>query len=176
MLALDDNNLYWTDDVDRTVMTRATRRRFADDTGSRSRPRLHARRGRPERLLVELRRWRGQARAPSAGGAIATLASGEVNPGPLILLGGNVYWPRAGAGIFVLPLAGGAGHAVPLQGFQPLFGFAIDGDGVYWTTFTGGGVYRAPLAGGATTPLALAAGTGAVPPRRPAVGVLHDRR
>ena len=97
-------------------------------------------------------------RVPIGGGAIATLASGEVNPGPLILFGDNVYWPRAGAGIFVLPLGGGAGHAVPLQDFQPLFGFAIDGDGVYWTTFTGGGVYRAPLAGGAATPLALGQG------------------
>ena len=157
VLALDDNNLYWADDVDRTVMS-APR-------GGGSPTILARDQGQTYTLAVDALNvyWSSYddgavRRVPIGGGAIATLASGEVNPGPLILLGGNLYWPRVGAGIFVLPLAGGAGHAVPLQDFQPLSGFAIDGDGVYWTTFTGGGVYRAPLAGGATTPLALGQG------------------
>lgn len=156
-LALDDNNLYWTDDIDRTVM-RAPR-------GGGSPTILAGDQGGAYTLAVDALNvyWSSYddgavRRVPTGGGAITTLATGEVNPGPLILFGGNLYWTREGAGIFVLPVGGGVGHAVSFQDFQPLFGFAIQDDGVYWTTFTGGGVMRAPLAGGPTTPLALGQG------------------
>ena len=97
-------------------------------------------------------------KVPKTGGAIVTLASGDVLSG-ITVEGSNVYWvartaDESGA-IKTVPVAGGTPMVVAAQSGAPSH-IVADASYVYWGELNGGGVMKAPLGGGAVTMVAPA--------------------
>ena len=93
------------------------------------------------------------------GGAIVTLASGDVLSG-ITVEGANVYWVArtaqgSGGAIKTIPVAGGTPTVVAAQSGDPSH-LVADASYVYWGDLNGGGVMKAPLGGGAATMVAPA--------------------
>lgn len=88
------------------------------------------------------------------GGALTTLASGQIHPRNVVLDATHVYWtnnvPSDGAGtVMKVPLGGGASTTLA-AGQESLFGLAVNATSVFWS-YRGfpNSVRQMPLGGGA---------------------------
>jgi hypothetical protein len=93
---------------------------------------------------------------PKTGGAVVTLASGDVLSG-IAVEGSELYWvarTSVGAGaIKTVPVAGGTPTVVAAQSGAPSH-LVADASFVYWGDLDGDRVMKAPLGGGAATMVA----------------------
>jgi kumamolisin len=135
-LTIDANNVYWTNSAVRHVMSVAK-------TGGATTV-LATTSDSPLRIAVDnVNVYFGGAliplqSVPKAGGAVTTLVSGSLAPASIAVDAGFVYWTEEGigtlaAGVYRVPLAGGAfRQLVAANGFT-LGGIAVDDGFVYWT-------------------------------------------
>jgi hypothetical protein len=87
------------------------------------------------------------------GGRPATLASGQVEPGSLVVKGGDVYWiSRRPSHIMRLPASGGQPVAV-IEAGNPS-ALAVDEESIYWADASAGLVMKAARGGSSPTILA----------------------
>jgi hypothetical protein len=92
-----------------------------------------------------------------------TLASGQLNPGMLEVVGAYVYWTNRGdstgqgGAVMKLPVAGGS--AIPVASSQnKAFGLALNASNVYWSSASAGGTIQSlPLSGGSAAAVVGAA-------------------
>jgi hypothetical protein len=89
---------------------------------------------------------------PVAGGAVTTLASGQLNTIQLTLDASYVYWTGGiNSDVMKVPLGGGAVTTLA-SGQEFPIGIAVDAARVYWASKTNPGTVRSmPLGGGAIT-------------------------
>jgi len=91
------------------------------------------------------------------GGSPATLASGQVEPGSLVVRGGDVYWiSHRPSHIMRVPASGGQPVAIVEAGNPSAL--AVDQDSIYWTDASAGLVMKAARVGG--NPRVLASNQG----------------
>lgn len=72
-------------------------------------------------------------KAPVAGGATTTLASGQDQPFLIRLYNGQLYWPNLYSGVMTMPTSG-ATPAVRLWGTNNMADLAVDSSGVWWVS------------------------------------------
>src|SRR5205814_4300969 len=93
-------------------------------------------------------------KAPLAGGAVATLASGSSQPHGIAVDAASVYWTDFGAGtVMKVPLGGGSVTTLAEQQSGP-YAIALDPTAVYWGNRINSTVMKVGLEGGAPTTLA----------------------
>lgn len=87
------------------------------------------------------------------GGSPATLASGQVEPGSLVVKGGDVYWISHRPSHIMRAPASGAQAVAVIEAGDP-FALAVDDDNIYWADASAGLVMKATRVGGSPTILA----------------------
>ncbi len=95
-------------------------------------------------------------RAPQAGGAVTTLATGLFSPGEIVTDGTSLYWTAntdtMPDGVYELPIGGGTVATLTGTGYS--LDLALNGGTVYWTDDGDDTVLSMPTGGGTVTTLA----------------------